>query len=171
MALNATTEGRSRLPPSASTSWTSCVFEVLPRRLHLRQRQHPEFVEDNQRFSIEPGSDRGRHPDSHRTLRGTGTNDSQGRPANELSDDELEQQGPQAYATRNWVFFPGGAEQFTNHTTRLLALRTSTSASTQFAPGIRGSQQTGAQAPAGTGVRSTGNRSRSPLPVTITPAP
>ena len=48
--------------------------------------------------------------------------DSQGRPASELSDDELEQQGTQSHATRNWVFFHGSAEQFANHTTRMLAL-------------------------------------------------
>jgi len=51
-----------------------------------------------------------------------GDDDSQGRPAVELSDDELEQQGTQAHETRNWVFLHGSAEQFANHTTRMLAL-------------------------------------------------
>ncbi|WP_411284244.1 DUF6158 family protein [Lapillicoccus sp.] len=46
----------------------------------------------------------------------------QGRPASELSDAELEQQGTQAHATRNWVFLHGSAEQFARHTTRMLEL-------------------------------------------------
>jgi len=49
-------------------------------------------------------------------------NDSLGRPARELSDEELEQQGTQAHATRNWVFLHGSAEQFAHHTTRMLEL-------------------------------------------------
>jgi len=48
--------------------------------------------------------------------------DIQGRPARELSDVELEQQGTQAHATRNWVFLHGSAEQFAHHTTRMLEL-------------------------------------------------
>jgi hypothetical protein len=46
----------------------------------------------------------------------------QGRPASELSDTELEQQGKQAHETRNWVFLHGSAEQFARHTTRMLEL-------------------------------------------------
>lgn len=46
----------------------------------------------------------------------------QGRPAGELSDEELEQQGTHAHATRNWVFLHGSAEQFACHTTRMLEL-------------------------------------------------
>jgi hypothetical protein len=49
-------------------------------------------------------------------------NDVQGRPARELSNEELEQQGTQAHATRNWVFLHGSAEQFAHHTTRMLEL-------------------------------------------------
>ncbi len=45
-----------------------------------------------------------------------------GRPAGELTDEELEQQGTQAHATRNWVFLHGSAEQFARHTTRMLEL-------------------------------------------------
>lgn len=45
-----------------------------------------------------------------------------GRPASELSDEELEAQGTQAHATRNWVFLHGSAEQFARHTTRMLEL-------------------------------------------------
>ncbi|MGW0193937.1 DUF6158 family protein [Nonomuraea sp. NPDC003201] len=48
--------------------------------------------------------------------------DIHGRPATELSDEELEQQGAQAHATRNWVFLHGSAEQFARHTTRMLEL-------------------------------------------------
>lgn len=48
--------------------------------------------------------------------------DVQGRPAHELSNEELEQQGTQAHATRNWVFLHGSAEQFAHHTTRMLEL-------------------------------------------------
>jgi hypothetical protein len=46
----------------------------------------------------------------------------QGRPASELSDEELERQGTHAHATRNWVFLHGTAEQFTRHTERMLEL-------------------------------------------------
>jgi hypothetical protein len=49
-------------------------------------------------------------------------NEVQGRPASELSDEELEQQGKQAHETRNWVFLHGSAEQFARHTTRMLEL-------------------------------------------------
>ncbi len=45
-----------------------------------------------------------------------------GRPVSELTDEELEHQGKQAHDTRNWVFLHGTAEQFENHTTRMLAL-------------------------------------------------
>lgn len=45
-----------------------------------------------------------------------------GRPARELSDDELERQGTNAHETRNWVFLHGTAEQFATHTTRMLEL-------------------------------------------------
>ena len=46
----------------------------------------------------------------------------QGRPAAELSDAELEEQGTYAHATRNWVFLHGTAEQFAHHTERMLEL-------------------------------------------------
>ena len=45
-----------------------------------------------------------------------------GRPASELGDEELEAQGTQAHATRNWVFLHGSAEQFSRHTRRMLEL-------------------------------------------------
>jgi broad specificity phosphatase PhoE len=45
-----------------------------------------------------------------------------GRPARELSDEELEQQGKNAHDTRNWVFLHGTAEQFATHTARMLEL-------------------------------------------------
>ena len=45
-----------------------------------------------------------------------------GRPARELSDEELEHQGTQAHATRNWVFLHGTAAQFANHTARMMEL-------------------------------------------------
>lgn len=45
-----------------------------------------------------------------------------GRPARELGDGELEQQGTQAHGTRNWVFLHGTAEQFATHTARMLEL-------------------------------------------------
>ncbi|MCW2725103.1 MAG: hypothetical protein JWN35_2024 [Frankiales bacterium] len=47
---------------------------------------------------------------------------SEGRPARELSDEELEQQGTHAHATRNWVFLHGTAEQYARHTERMLEL-------------------------------------------------
>jgi hypothetical protein len=50
------------------------------------------------------------------------SSDSHGRPAGELSDEELEQQGKQAHDTRNWVFLHGTAEQFATHTSRMLEL-------------------------------------------------
>ena len=50
------------------------------------------------------------------------THDVVGRPATELSDAELEQQGTHAHATRNWVFLHGSAEQFARHTSRMLEL-------------------------------------------------
>ena len=46
----------------------------------------------------------------------------EGRPARQLSDDELEQQGTHAHATRNWVFLHGTAEQYARHTERMLEL-------------------------------------------------
>jgi hypothetical protein len=48
--------------------------------------------------------------------------DGLGRPATELSDQELEQQGKHAHETRNWVFLHGTAEQFATHTARMLEL-------------------------------------------------
>ncbi len=48
--------------------------------------------------------------------------DTHGRPARELSDEELEQQGKQAHETRNWVFLHGTAAQFATHTARMLEL-------------------------------------------------
>lgn len=45
-----------------------------------------------------------------------------GRPARELSDSELEQQGTTAHETRNWVFLHGTAAQFATHTARMLEL-------------------------------------------------
>lgn len=45
-----------------------------------------------------------------------------GRAVEELSDEELESQGKQAHDTRNWVFLHGTAEQFANHTKRMLQL-------------------------------------------------
>jgi hypothetical protein len=45
-----------------------------------------------------------------------------GRPARELSDEELERQGRSAHDTRNWVFLHGTAEQFATHTARMLEL-------------------------------------------------
>jgi hypothetical protein len=46
----------------------------------------------------------------------------EGRPAHELSDAELEEQGTHAHATRNWVFLHGTAEQYQRHTERMLEL-------------------------------------------------
>jgi hypothetical protein len=45
-----------------------------------------------------------------------------GVPARELSDDELEQQGTYAHATRTWVLLHGTATQFRHHTERMLEL-------------------------------------------------
>ena len=45
-----------------------------------------------------------------------------GRPARELSDEELEQQGKNAHETRNWVFLHGTADQFATHTARMFEL-------------------------------------------------
>ena len=45
-----------------------------------------------------------------------------GRPARELTDEELERQGKSAHDTRNWVFLHGTAEQFATHTARMLEL-------------------------------------------------
>jgi hypothetical protein len=50
------------------------------------------------------------------------TPESHGRPVDELTDEELEQQGKAAHDTRNWVFLHGSAEQFATHTTRMLEL-------------------------------------------------
>lgn len=46
----------------------------------------------------------------------------QGVPASQLSDEELEKQGKSAHETRNWVFLHGSAEQFAHHTARMLEL-------------------------------------------------
>jgi Family of unknown function (DUF6158) len=45
-----------------------------------------------------------------------------GRPASELSDEELESQGKQLHDSRNWVFLHGSAAQFETHTRRMLDL-------------------------------------------------
>ena len=45
-----------------------------------------------------------------------------GRPAAELSDEELETQGKQLHDSRNWVFLHGSAAQFDTHTARMLEL-------------------------------------------------
>ena len=45
-----------------------------------------------------------------------------GRPASELSDEELETQGKQLHESRNWVFLHGSAAQFETHTRRMLEL-------------------------------------------------
>ena len=45
-----------------------------------------------------------------------------GRPAAELSDEELETQGKQLHDSRNWVFLHGSAAQFDTHTRRMLEL-------------------------------------------------
>lgn len=45
-----------------------------------------------------------------------------GRPASELSDEELETQGKQLHDSRNWVFLHGSAAQFETHTRRMLEL-------------------------------------------------
>ena len=52
----------------------------------------------------------------------TGPPDDLGRPARELTDEELEQQGKSAHETRNWVFLHGTAEQFATHTARMMEL-------------------------------------------------
>jgi Family of unknown function (DUF6158) len=48
--------------------------------------------------------------------------DPTGRPAAELSDEELETQGKQLHDSRNWVFLHGSAAQFETHTQRMLEL-------------------------------------------------
>ena len=45
-----------------------------------------------------------------------------GRPAADLSDEELETQGKQLHDSRNWVFLHGSAAQFQTHTQRMLEL-------------------------------------------------
>jgi hypothetical protein len=45
-----------------------------------------------------------------------------GRPASELSDEELAAQGKQLHDTRNWMFLHGTAAQFETHTKRMLEL-------------------------------------------------
>ncbi|HEX2551309.1 MAG TPA: DUF6158 family protein, partial [Nocardioidaceae bacterium] len=45
-----------------------------------------------------------------------------GRPAADLSDEELATQGKQLHDSRNWVFLHGSAAQFETHTTRMLEL-------------------------------------------------
>ncbi len=45
-----------------------------------------------------------------------------GRPAVDLSDEELETQGKQLHDSRNWVFLHGSAAQFDTHTRRMLEL-------------------------------------------------
>ena len=45
-----------------------------------------------------------------------------GRPASELSDEELETQGKQLHDSRNWMFLHGSAAQFETHTKRMLEL-------------------------------------------------
>ncbi|MEO5708243.1 MAG: DUF6158 family protein, partial [Nocardioidaceae bacterium] len=45
-----------------------------------------------------------------------------GRPATELSDEELETQGKQLHDSRNWMFLHGSAAQFETHTKRMLEL-------------------------------------------------
>jgi hypothetical protein len=45
-----------------------------------------------------------------------------GRPATELSDEELASQGKQLHDTRNWMFLHGTAAQFARHTERMLEL-------------------------------------------------
>jgi hypothetical protein len=45
-----------------------------------------------------------------------------GVPARELADEELEQQGTYAHATRTWVLLHGTAKQFRHHTERMLEL-------------------------------------------------
>ncbi len=45
-----------------------------------------------------------------------------GRPAADLSDEELADQGRQLHDSRNWVFLHGSAAQFERHTARMLEL-------------------------------------------------
>lgn len=45
-----------------------------------------------------------------------------GRPAADLTDEELETQGKQLHDSRNWVFLHGTAAQFETHTKRMLEL-------------------------------------------------
>ena len=45
-----------------------------------------------------------------------------GRPAADLSDEELATQGKQLHDSRNWVFLHGSAAQFATHTARMLEL-------------------------------------------------
>lgn len=45
-----------------------------------------------------------------------------GRPAGELSDEELASQGKQLHDSRNWMFLHGTAAQFATHTNRMLEL-------------------------------------------------
>ena len=45
-----------------------------------------------------------------------------GRPAADLSDEELATQGKQLHDSRNWVFLHGSAAQFETHTARMLEL-------------------------------------------------
>lgn len=46
----------------------------------------------------------------------------QGVPAKDLSDEELERQGTYAHATRTWALLHGTADQFEHHTERMLEL-------------------------------------------------
>lgn len=48
----------------------------------------------------------------------------QGVPAQDLSDEDLERQGTYAHATRTWVLLHGTADQFEHHTERMLELET-----------------------------------------------
>ena len=50
------------------------------------------------------------------------TESTAGRPAADLSDEELATQGKQLHDSRNWVFLHGSAAQFETHTTRMLEL-------------------------------------------------
>lgn len=52
----------------------------------------------------------------------TENNPALGRPARELTDEELERQGKNAHETRNWVFLNGTRQQFATHTARMLEL-------------------------------------------------
>ena len=46
----------------------------------------------------------------------------EGVPASELSDEELERQGVAAHSSRHWVFLHGTREQYETHTRRMLQL-------------------------------------------------